>query len=105
MPVHQARRPVLHRPEEPDRDQGNHIPLPICKRKMQFTDEGPMLRLASILYTLISTTFAGIGVIAVLVAGYGTLTPILISAAAGAVLALPVSWVVARQLVGDPVTR
>ena len=71
----------------------------------QLNNEGPMLRLASILYTLISSTFAGIGVIAVLVAGFGTLMPILISAAAGAVLALPVSWAVARQLVGDTITR
>lgn len=57
-----------------------------------------MLRLAMILYSLIGTTLAGIGVIAVLVAGYGTLNPILISAAIGAILAMPVSWLIARRL-------
>lgn len=57
-----------------------------------------MLRLAGILYSLISTTLAGTGVIAVLVAGYDTLIPILIAAALGFVLALPVAWIVARNL-------
>lgn len=57
-----------------------------------------MFRLASILYSLISTSLAGTGVIAVLVAGYGTLIPILAAATAGFVLALPVSWYVARQI-------
>ncbi|KUF12825.1 hypothetical protein [Pseudoponticoccus marisrubri] len=57
-----------------------------------------MLRLAGILYSLISTTLAGTAIIAVLVAGYGTLTPILLAAAAGFVLALPVAWLVAREL-------
>ena len=64
-----------------------------------------MLRLASILFAVISTTLAGSGVIAVLVAGYVTLVPILIAAAVGAIFALPISWVVARGLYGDPVTR
>jgi hypothetical protein len=57
-----------------------------------------MLRLASILYAVIATTLAGIGIIAVLVTGYDTLTPILVAAAIGALAALPASWSVARQL-------
>ncbi|MEN9061967.1 MULTISPECIES: CTP synthetase [Ponticoccus] len=57
-----------------------------------------MLRLAGILYTLISTSLAGTAVIAVLVAGYDTLLPILIAAALGFVAALPVAWLVARRL-------
>ena len=57
-----------------------------------------MLRLAGILYSLIATTLAGSAVIAVLVAGYDTLVPILIAAAAGFLVALPVSWMVARAL-------
>ncbi|SMX29400.1 hypothetical protein TRP8649_03534 [Pelagimonas phthalicica] len=57
-----------------------------------------MLRLASILYSLISTTLAGTLVIAVLTAGYGTLTPILAAAAAGFVLALPVAYLVAKAI-------
>ena len=66
--------------------------------------ENVMLRLASILYTLISATLAGTGVIAVLVAGYVTLIPILIAAVVGAILALPISWAVARSLYGDSTT-
>ena len=57
-----------------------------------------MLRLAGILYSLISTSLAGTAIIAVLVAGYGTLLPILFAAAAGFVLAAPVSWMVAKQI-------
>ena len=59
-----------------------------------------MLRLAGILYSLISTTLAGSAVIAVLVAGYGTLLPILVAAAVGAVVAVPVAWAVAKALYG-----
>lgn len=57
-----------------------------------------MLRLASILYSLIATTLAGTGVVAVLTMGYTTLTPILAAAGIGAVLALPVSYVVAARI-------
>jgi len=57
-----------------------------------------MLRLASILYAIIATTLAGIGIIAVLVAGYDTLTPILGAAAVGGIAAIPVSLGIARQL-------
>jgi len=57
-----------------------------------------MLRLAAVLFSLISTTLMGVGIVAVLVAGAGTLTPILAAAAVGFVLALPVSWQVARAI-------
>ncbi|SNT00445.1 CTP synthetase [Antarctobacter heliothermus] len=57
-----------------------------------------MFRLASLLYSLISTSLAGTMIIAVLVAGHDTLMPILIAAAVGFVLAAPVSWLVARRL-------
>ena len=57
-----------------------------------------MIRLASLLYSLISTTLAGSFVIAALVTGYDTLTPILVAALAGFLLTLPVAWAVARQL-------
>ncbi len=60
-----------------------------------------MLRLAGILYSLIATTLAGSAVIAVLVAGYDTLVPILVAAAAGFVVALPVSLMVARALYSE----
>ena len=42
-----------------------------------------MLRLAAILFSIIATTLAGTAVIAALSAGYDTLIPILIAAAAG----------------------
>ncbi|WGW03672.1 CTP synthetase [Tropicibacter oceani] len=57
-----------------------------------------MFRLAGILYSLISTTLAGSAIIAVLVAGYGTLFPILWAAAAGFVVSIPVAWYVAKQI-------
>ncbi len=60
-----------------------------------------MQRLFMILLTLFMTTLAGIGVIAVLSMGYVSLTPILIGAGAGALLALPVTWVETRRLAGD----
>lgn len=58
-----------------------------------------MLRLASILYSLIGTTLAGTLVIAALTMGYDTLQPILVAAAIGFVLALPAAWLVAKGIV------
>lgn len=57
-----------------------------------------MFRLASILFSMIATTCAGIFVIAALTMGYDTLYPILVAAAAGLVVALPVTWVVAKKI-------
>lgn len=57
-----------------------------------------MTRLASMLYSIIATTLAGTGVIAVLVAGYDTVIPILVSAGIGAVIALPISYMVAKAI-------
>jgi hypothetical protein len=48
--------------------------------------------------SLICPSLAGVGVIAVLSAGMVTLQPILIAAAAGALLGLPVAWVVTQRL-------
>jgi len=57
-----------------------------------------MIRLASILYSIIATSLAGIGVIAVLSAGYVSVTAIVVASVAGAVLGLPVSLLVAKQI-------
>ena len=57
-----------------------------------------MFRLASILFSMIATTCAGIGIIAALTMGYDTLYPILIAAAAGLVVALPVTWIVTKKI-------
>ncbi|MGR3323704.1 MAG: hypothetical protein ACU0DK_17440 [Pseudooceanicola sp.] len=58
-----------------------------------------MLRLASILYSLIGTSLAGSAVIAVLTMGYVSLDAIVAAAATGFVLAFPVTWLVARKIV------
>lgn len=58
------------------------------------------MRLMMILFSMIGTALAGSGVILVLTLGYDTLWPIVGAAAAGAALALPVSWLVARQIEG-----
>lgn len=57
-----------------------------------------MFRLASILYSIIGTSLAGIGVIAVLTAGYVAPAPIIGAAAVGAVLGLPLAFVIARKI-------
>lgn len=56
------------------------------------------MRLMMVLYSMIATAMAGTGVIVVLTMGQVTLYPIIGAAAVGAVLALPVSWFVARQI-------
>lgn len=56
------------------------------------------MRLMMILYSMIATAAAGTGVIAVLTTGYGTLWPIVGAAAAGALLAIPAAWAVAKQI-------
>lgn len=57
-----------------------------------------MPRLMMILFSIVSTTLMGIGVIIALTTGFVTLKPILVAAAIGFVLALPVSWLIAKQL-------
>jgi hypothetical protein len=57
-----------------------------------------MTRLTLILFSIISTSLMGTGIVVALTMGMDTLTPILIAAALGLVLAIPVSWLVARQI-------
>ena len=57
-----------------------------------------MTRLFFALFSMIATTLMGIGIVAALTTGYDTLNPILIASAIGFVLAIPVSWWVAREL-------
>ena len=57
-----------------------------------------MSRLMMTLFSMIATTLMGVGVLIALTTGYGTLQPIVIAAAVGFVLAIPVSWFVAKQL-------
>jgi predicted PurR-regulated permease PerM len=57
-----------------------------------------MLRLTMILFSMISTALMGSVMIIALTLGWDTLVPILAAAAIGFVIAIPVSWYVARQL-------
>lgn len=57
-----------------------------------------MLRLTSLIYTMASATLAGIFIVVALSAGYDTLKYIVIAAAVGAVVALPISYYVAKAI-------
>ena len=57
-----------------------------------------MSRLMMTLFSMIATTLMGVGVVIALTTGNDTLQPIVIAAAVGFVLAIPVSWLIARQL-------
>jgi uncharacterized protein with PQ loop repeat len=59
----------------------------------------PMTRLAGILFSIISTTLMGIAIIIALVSGNDTLSPIVIAAVIGFVLAIPVTWIVTKKIV------
>jgi hypothetical protein len=58
-----------------------------------------MTRLAGILFSIISTTLMGIAIIIALVSGNDTLSPIVIAAAIGFVVAVPVTWIVTKKIV------
>jgi hypothetical protein len=52
------------------------------------------------MFSFISTTLMGIGIVIVLSMGLGTAQPIMLAALAGFLLAIPASWFVARQIQG-----
>lgn len=58
-----------------------------------------MLRLASILYSLIATTLAGSAIVVALTTGYVTWQALLVAAAIGALAAIPISAYVAKSIV------
>lgn len=57
-----------------------------------------MKRLAMALFSMIGTILASVGVVVVLVAGFGGLVQILSAAFAGFALAIPVTWYVTREI-------
>lgn len=57
-----------------------------------------MLRLASMLYSIIGSTLAGSFVVIALVTGFTTALPLIVAGAIGFIAGLPVSWVVAQQI-------
>ncbi|MFN4130748.1 MAG: CTP synthetase [Paracoccaceae bacterium] len=52
----------------------------------------------AVLFSIISTSLMGVGVIVALTTGNDTLQPIVIGAAIGFLVAVPISWFVAKQL-------
>jgi len=58
-------------------------------------------RLTMVLFSMIATTLMGVGVVVALTMGHYSLTPILIGVGIGFVLAIPASWLVARQITGE----
>ncbi|VDC33090.1 CTP synthetase [Pseudogemmobacter humi] len=57
-----------------------------------------MTRLFLLLLSITLPTLAGVGVVVALASGQVAVQPIVLGAAIGAVLALPVAWMIARQL-------
>lgn len=59
-----------------------------------------MTRLFSLLFAIVSPTLMGVLIIAALTTGHDTLRPIILAAATGFAVAIPVSWALARRLAG-----
>lgn len=57
-----------------------------------------MLRLTSLLYAVVGTTLAGIGIVAAVTMNMYDFQSIIWAAVIGGVVALPVSWLIARKL-------
>lgn len=57
-----------------------------------------MTRLTMLLFSIVSTSLMGVLIVAALVTGNDTLRPILIAAGIGFVLAIPVSWQIAKAI-------
>tara|TARA_R110002096_G_scaffold8546_1_gene35248 strand:- start:62 stop:247 length:186 start_codon:yes stop_codon:yes gene_type:complete len=60
-----------------------------------------MFQFAAMLYAIIGTSVAGIFIIAALVSGNDTLMPILIAAAAGAVVGIPATYFVTKAILSN----
>lgn len=59
-----------------------------------------MTRLMMIIYSMASTALMGVGVIVALTMGMVSVKAIVTAVVLGAILALPVSWFVAREIAG-----
>ncbi len=57
-----------------------------------------MFKLVALIYIMGGATLAGMLVIAALSLGHDTAQPIIYAAVAGFVIALPVTWIVARKI-------
>jgi hypothetical protein len=57
-----------------------------------------MLRIASLIYTVASATVMGIFIVIALASGFDTLEYVVIAVVAGAIVALPVSYFIAKAI-------
>lgn len=57
-----------------------------------------MFKIASLIYTVASATVMGIFIIIALVSGYDTLKYVVIAVVAGAIVAMPVSYFIAKAI-------
>ena len=57
-----------------------------------------MTRLALLMFSIVSVTCMGIAIVAALVAGLDTLTPIVVAAGLGLAISVPLSWLLARRI-------
>lgn len=57
-----------------------------------------MTRLMMVIFSIASVTLMGTFMVAALVMGFDTAKPIIVSAIVGFAAAIPVAWVIARQL-------
>ncbi|HFC05618.1 MAG TPA: CTP synthetase [Rhizobiales bacterium] len=57
-----------------------------------------MGKLALLIYVIVAPTLAGIAMVVVLVIGADTGNPVMLSVLVGALVAIPVSWLIAKKL-------
>jgi preprotein translocase subunit SecF len=60
-----------------------------------------MLRLAAIIYVLVATALAGAAVTAMLTIGRVSASQISLAALAGAVIAIPAAWLIAKSILAQ----
>ncbi len=63
-----------------------------------------MLRLSILLYSIIGSSLAGIGVVVALVMGMMTAQGIIAGAVIGALVGMPASWLVAKEIMKQRAT-
>ncbi len=57
-----------------------------------------MTKIALLIYIIVAPTLAGIAMVAVLVIGADTGNPVIASVLVGALVAIPVAWLIAKKL-------
>jgi hypothetical protein len=85
-------------PSSLDADQGRTAVVARNTIAECFDRTQMMNRLMLTLFPMVATTLAGVGVVIALTLGQDTLRPILIAAAAGGVISIPISWIIAQRL-------